>query len=62
MIYSELLLRLKQEDEVSLLEILDLSTEELVDLLDGIIFDKQDRVREYYGEDEETLDRQEESN
>lgn len=45
--------KLKHEDELTLLEILDLASEELVDLLEDVIYDKQERVRQYYGEDEE---------
>lgn len=54
--FNDLLDRLKQEDEVTVLEVLDLSSNELVELLEGIIFDKQDRIREYYGEGDEELD------
>lgn len=56
--FDDLLERLKQEDEVSIVEILDLSSSELVDSLESLIFDKQDRIRNYYNaEDEEELDR-----
>ena len=56
--FDDLLERLKQEDEVSIIEILDLSSSELVDSLESLIFDKQDRIRNYYNaEDEESLDR-----
>ena len=56
--FDDLLERLKQEDEVSIIEILDLSSSELVDSLESLIFDKQDRIRNYYNaEDEEDLDR-----
>ena len=47
--FNDLLDKLKQEDEVTLLEILNISSEELVDMLESFIFDKQDRVRDYYG-------------
>ena len=58
MTFLDLLEELKQEDEVTLLEILDLSTEDLVDLLESTIYDKQDRVRKYYGcSCDETLER-----
>ena len=59
MIFTDLLERLKLEDEVSLLEILDLSSDELVDLLESVIYDKQQHIRNYYNEDDETLDREE---
>ena len=56
--FDDLLERLKQEDEVSIIEILDLSSSEIVDSLESLIFDKQDRIRNYYNaEDEEELDR-----
>ena len=58
--FNDLLERLKLEDEVTILEILNLSTEELVDTLEPMIYVRQDRVRSYYGEDDETLDGQEE--
>jgi len=52
--FDDVIERLKLEDEVTLLEILDLSTSELVDLLWSEIYDKQERVREYYNEDDDT--------
>ena len=58
--FNDLLDRLKQEDDISILEILNLSTEQLVDTLEPMIWAVQDRVRSYYGEDDETLDGQEE--
>ena len=57
--FNDLLERLKREDEVTILEILDLSSEALVDALEGIIEDKQSRVRDYYDEDTKELDREE---
>lgn len=57
--FPELLERLKKEDEVSLLEILDLASEELVDTLEDLIYDRQDRIRIYYNENDETLDGEE---
>ena len=59
MTFDDLLQRLKHEDEISILEIVDVSSEELVDLLEGVIFDKQQRIRDYYNEDDETVDREE---
>ena len=55
MTFDDLCERLKLEDEVTLLEILDVTSGELVDLLEGTIFDKQQRIRDYYNEDDETL-------
>ena len=59
MTFDDLCERLKQEDEVTLLEILDLTSNEIVDLLEAEIFDRQQRVRNYYNEDDETVDREE---
>ena len=55
--FNDLLEQLKKEDEVTVLEIVDVSSDELVDALEGIIYDRQQRVRDYYGEDAEELDR-----
>jgi len=57
--FHDLLEQLKHEDEVTVLEILDIASDELVDALEGIIFDRQQRVRDYYNEDDETVDREE---
>lgn len=56
MTFYDLQERLSKEDEVTLLEILDLSSGELVDLLESVIYDKQDSIRSYYGDDEEEQD------
>ena len=53
--FTDVLDDLKRETEVDLLEILDLSSEELVDLLQDTIEDKLDRILNYY-ENEEDLD------
>ena len=58
--FSELLDKLKLEDETTLLELLDLTSLELVDYLEDVIFREQEKLREYYGEDESSLDWQEE--
>ena len=58
--FADVLERLKRETEVDLLEILDLSSEELVDLLQDTIEDKLDRILNYY-ENEEDLDGEETS-
>ena len=57
--FNDLLERLKLEDEVTIVEILNLSTEELVDTLEPMIYVRQERVRSYYGEDDETVDGEE---
>lgn len=54
--FNDLLERLKHEDEVTLLEVLNLSSGELVDALVSLIEDKQDIIREYYGAYEEVVD------
>ena len=56
--FADVLERLKRETEVDLLEILDLSSEELVDLLQDTIEDKLDRILQYY-ENETELDGEE---
>lgn len=53
--FADVIERLKRETEVDLLEILDLSSEELVDLLQDTIEDKLDRILNYY-ENEEDFD------
>ena len=58
--FSELLDKLKSEDETTLLELLDLTSLELVDYLEDVIFREQEKLREYYVEDESSLDWQEE--
>lgn len=57
--FSDVLEALKRETEVDLLEILNLSSEELVDLLQDTIEEKIDRIRNYYGENDETVDGEE---
>lgn len=56
-IFDDLKERLRKEDEITLLELLDLSSVELVDILESFIFDKQERLRDYYGESDEDVDR-----
>ena len=56
--FADVLERLKRETEVDLLEILDLSSEELVDLLQDTIEGKLDRILQYY-ENETELDGEE---
>ena len=57
--FPDLLERLKLEDEVSLLEILDVSTDELVDALEDIIYSKQEKIRMFYGENDQDMDGEE---
>jgi len=57
MTFDDLKETLKHEDEVTLIELLDLSSEELVEILESFIEDKQDKLRNYYEADDEELDR-----
>ena len=52
--FADVLERLKRETEVDLLEILDLSSEELVDLLQDTIEDKLDKILQHYEDSEES--------
>jgi len=55
--FADLKEKLKQELEPDFLEILDLTTEDLVDLLEMEIENRQERIRNYYDEqDEEDVD------
>ena len=58
--FDDVLELLKKEDEVTLLELLNLSSEELVEILESHIEDRQDHIRAYYGEDSEEVGREEE--
>jgi len=52
--FTDVLDDLKRETEVDLLEILDLSSEELVDLLQDTIEDKLDKILQHYEDSEES--------
>lgn len=52
--FADVLDDLKRETEVDLLEILDLSSEELVDLLQDAIEDKLDKILQHYEDSEES--------
>lgn len=54
--FNDLCELLKKEDEVTLLELLDLSSDELVDVLESFIEDRQDYLRNYYNEDDSSVD------
>ena len=58
--FPEVMERLKRETEVDLLEILDLSSEELVDLLQDTIEEQWERIQNHY-ETDAKLDGEEES-
>lgn len=60
MTFDDLKEQLKKEDEVTILELLDLSSTELVDILESYIYDKQDSLRDFYGENDEDVDREKE--
>lgn len=53
--FNDLCDLLKKEDEVTLLELLNLSSEELVDILESFIEDNQDKLRNYYNETSEDV-------
>ena len=53
--FNDLCELLKKEDEVTLLELLDLSSSELVDTLESFIEDKQEKLRSYYNETSEDV-------
>lgn len=59
--FPEVMDKLKRETEVDLLEILDLSSEELVDLLQDTIEAQWERIQRYY-ENDLQVDGEEESN
>ena len=54
--FADLLEQLKRMDELILLEALDLTSRELVDLLEGYIFDHQETIREFCDEDDSSVD------
>lgn len=56
MTFDDIKQKLKHEDELTLLELLDLTSEELIDVLEEQIYDKQEAIRRFYGEDDEELD------
>lgn len=56
MTFDDIKEKLKREDEMTLLEVLDLTSEELVELLEEQIYNNQEKIREFYGENEEALD------
>lgn len=60
MTFDDLKEKLKHEDEVTVIEILDLSSEELVDILESYIYDQQEKIRNYYCETTEAMGWEEE--
>ena len=55
MTFDDLKERLKHEDEVTVIELLNLSSEELVDILESYVYDKQEQLRDYYSEITEAM-------
>ena len=51
MLFKELLERLKREDEVYLLELINISSDELVDMFEDKIHDRQEYIRKQLAED-----------
>ena len=60
LLIEDLMDKLKDESEIDIIEMLDLSSSELVSYLSDRVVDKQDKLREYYDEDAE-LDGEEKS-
>lgn len=52
MTFVDLCDQLKKEDEVTLIELLNLSSTELVDALESFIEDRQEYLRNYYADSE----------
>jgi hypothetical protein len=50
---NELIEKLQQLDELTILELLDVTSEELVEFLSEQIVEKYDQLIEYFGDDEE---------
>lgn len=57
MTFCDLKESLKKEEETILIELLNLTSEDLVDLLEDVIDFNQDKLRQYYGEDDSSVDR-----
>lgn len=53
MTFGDLCDQLKKEDEVTLIELLNLSSAELVDALESFIEDRQEYLRNYYADSED---------
>lgn len=56
MTFSDLKEILSREEELTILELLDLTSVELVEILESFIYDKQDELQEYYGQESADLD------
>ena len=55
MTFTDLCDLLKKEDEVTVLELLNLSSAELVDALESYVEDRQEYLRAYYDDDEDSI-------
>ena len=62
MTFNDLKELLAKEDEVTLIELLDLKSADMVEILESYIFDCQDKLRNYYGENSEDVGGEEISN
>lgn len=51
--YNELLQELKEMDEISLLELLDVNSNDIVDAFDDHIMEMQDELRRKFSDEEE---------
>lgn len=54
MTFDDLLERLRKEDEVTILELLGFNSDDLVDIFESFIYDRQDYLRNYYWEDSDS--------
>ena len=54
MTFDDLLERLRKEDEITILELLNFNSDDLVDIFESFIYDRQDYLRHYYGEDSDS--------
>ncbi len=53
MTWHDLITKLKQLDEVTLLEVLDLSSSDIVDRVEDVIELHQDKLFDWFGEEED---------
>ena len=57
MTFYDLKESLKKEEETILVELLNLTSEDLVDLLEDVIESNQEKLRQFYGENDSSVDR-----
>lgn len=53
--FDDLKEKLKHEDELTILELLNLTSIELVDILESYIEDKQEKLHQYFGDQVEDI-------